>query len=190
MPVRATVGFGLFTTKVSVVVPFNGIVAAPKDFVTVGGEVTVRVAVEVLPVPLSLAVTVTLFTFEPPVVGVTFTLNVHEAALARVAPDKLTEPEPAAAVIVPPPQVPVRPLGVETIRPAGKLSVNAMPVSDTVLAAGLVMVKLNALVPFNGTAAGLNDFVICGGVATLKLAEAVLPVPPLVEVTAPVVFVN
>lgn len=188
MPVRATVGFGLVTTNVSVVTPFNGIVAAPNAFVTVGGEVTVRVAVEVLPVPLSLAVTVTLLTFDPPVVGVTFTLKVHEAELARVAPDKLTEPEPAAAVMVPPPQVPVSPLGVETTRPAGRESVNATPVNELPVF-GLLMVKLSVLVPFNGTAVGLNDFVICGACATLKLAEAVLPVPPFVEVTAPVVFV-
>ena len=34
-----------------------------------------------------------------------------------------------------------------------------------------------------------NALVIDGGVATVKLAEAVLPVPPLVEVTFPVVLV-
>ena len=152
---------GFVTVKVSVVVPFSGIVAAPNALVSVGGAVTVRVAVEVLPAPLSVAVTVTLLTFEPPVVGVTCTLKVQEAEAARVAPDRLTEDEPAAAVIVPPPQVPVRPFGVETTRPAGNVSVNATPVSE-LPAFGLLMVKLSVLVPFNATAAGVNDFVICG----------------------------
>jgi hypothetical protein len=69
------------------------------------------------------------------------------------------------------------------------VSVKATPVSELPVF-GLLMVKLNALVPFNGTAVGLNDLVMAGAWATLKLAEAVLPVPPFVEVTAPVVFVN
>jgi hypothetical protein len=160
MPVNATVAFGLVTVKVSVVVPFSGMLAAPNALVNVGGAVTVRVAVEVLPVPLSLDVTVTLLTFAPPVVGVTFTLKVHDAEAARVAPDRLTVDEPAAAVMVPPPHEPVRPFGVETTRPAGNESVNATPVSELPVF-GLLMVKLSALVPFNGTAFGLNDFVIC-----------------------------
>lgn len=189
MPVNATVAFGLVTVKVRVVVPFSGIVAAPNALVKIGGAVTVRVAVEVLPAPLSLAVTVTLLTFDPPVVGVTFTLKVHDAEAARVAPERLTVDEPAAAVMVPPPHEPVRPLGVETTRPAGNVSVKATPVSELPVF-GLLIVKLNALVPFNGTALGLNDLVMAGAWATLKLAEAVLPVPPFVEVTAPVVFVN
>jgi len=36
---------------------------------------------------------------------------------------------------------------------------------------------------------GLKDLVMLGGLATVRLALAVLPVPPLVEVTAPVVLV-
>lgn len=161
IPVRATVPLGLVTVKVSVVVPFSGMLAAPNALVSVGGAVTVRVALEVLPAPLSVAVTVTLLFFTPPVVGVTFTLKVQEAEAARVAPDRLTEDEPAAAVMVPPPHEPVRPFGVETTRPAGNESVNATPVSELPVF-GLLMVKLSALVPFNATAAGLNDFVICG----------------------------
>jgi len=122
------------------------------------------------------------------VVPVTFTLKVQEAVLARVAPERLTLPEPATAVIVPPPQEPVRPFGVETTRPAGRLSVNAMPVSEVVVF-GLLMVKLSEVLPFTGMEAAPNDLVIVGGVATLRFAVAVLPVPPLVEVTLPVVLV-
>src|SRR5438270_637211 len=106
--------------------------------------------------------------------------KVHEELAATVEPERVTVPVPAVAVIVPPPQLPESPLGVATTSPAGKLSVNATPVSETVLLIGLVMAKVNDVEPFNGTVAGPNDFVMAGGVATLRLAEAVLPVPPFV----------
>lgn len=51
------------------------------------------------------------------------------------------------------------------------------------------MVNVSEVVPFKGICAAPNALVIDGGVATVKLAEAVLPVPPFVEVTAPVVLV-
>ena len=109
--------------------------------------------------------------------------------LARVAPERLTLPEPATAVIVPPPQVPVRPFGVATTRPAGRVSVNATPVSE-IVGVRIVDGKASArCVPFSGMLAAPNDLVIVGGVATVRFAVAVLPVPPLVEVTLPVVLV-
>jgi hypothetical protein len=92
-------------------------------------------------------------------------------------------------VIVPPPQFPLSPFGVATTRPEGKLSVNATPVSEPALAIGLVIVKLSEVEPFRGIVAAPNDFAIVGGDATLRLAVAVLPVPPFVELTALVVFV-
>ncbi|HLW12026.1 MAG TPA: hypothetical protein VKU81_04955, partial [Casimicrobiaceae bacterium] len=72
------------------------------------------------PEPPSTEVTapVVLF-FVPAVVPVTLTLKVHDAVPARVAPVKLTLPDPAIAVILPPPQLPVSAFGVETMRPAG-----------------------------------------------------------------------
>jgi hypothetical protein len=185
----SAVVLGFVTVKVSEVVPPSGMVAAPNAFASVGEAVTVRVALEVLPAPLSLEDTVTLLFFTPPVVAVTLTLKVQEAEAARVAPDRLTVPEPAAAVMVPPPHVPVRALGAETTRPAGNESVKATPVNER-LVFGLLMVKLRVLFPFTATATGLNVFVICGAWATLKFAEAVLPVPPLVDVTLPVVLVK
>src|SRR5579885_3616372 len=51
------------------------------------------------------------------------------------------------------------------------------------------MANVRDVVPFSGIAAAPNAFVIEGGEATVKLAVAVLPVPPFVEVTLPVVFV-
>ena len=113
--------------------PFSGMLAAPKALMITGGEVTVMEALDVLPGPLSVAVTVTELFFTPPVVPVTFTLKVQEVVLARVAPERLTLPEPATAVMVPPPQEPVRPFGVETTRPAGRVSLKPTPVRAVVV---------------------------------------------------------
>jgi hypothetical protein len=68
------------------------------------------------------------------------------------------------------------------------LSVKAIPVSAK-LVFGLVMVNVREVVPFNGICAAPKALVMDGGVATVKLAVAVLPVPPFVEVTFPVVLV-
>src|SRR5229473_700958 len=126
--------------------------------------------------------------FTPGVVPVTSTENVQLALDASVPPLKLIEPAPATAVIVPAPHEPVT-FGVDaTTRPAGRLSVNATPVSATFVF-GLVMLKLNVLFAFCGICVGLNDFVMVGGAATVRLEVAVLPVPPLVEDTAPDVLV-
>ena len=187
-PVSAVVVLLFWIVKVRLVEPFSGMLAAPNALMITGGEVTVMEALDVLPGPLSVAVTVTELFFTPPVVPVTFTLKVQEVVLARVAPERLTLPEPATAVIVPPPQEPVRPFGVETTRPAGRVSVNATPVSEIVVF-GLLMVKLSEVLPFTGMEAAPNDLVIVGGVATFRFAVAVFPVPPLVEVTLPVVLV-
>jgi hypothetical protein len=63
--------------------------------------------------------------------------------------------DPAAAVIVPPPQLPVNPLGDATCSPAGRVSLNPIPVSDCV-AFGLLTVKVNEVVPCSGKAAKPN----------------------------------
>jgi hypothetical protein len=99
--------------------------------------------------------------------------------------DKLIEPKPATAVVVPP-QVLLAPFGVATSNPAGKLSVKAMPVRLVVL--GFVMVKVRLVLVFRLIWAAPNAFEIVGGASTIMLAEAVLPVPPLVELTALVVL--
>jgi hypothetical protein len=92
----------------------------------------------------------------------TFTAKLHAALAASVAPDKLTLAEPAAAVIVPPLQLPVRPFGVVTTNPAGSVSVNPMPVRE-VAALGLAKWNVSVVVPFNATLAAPNDFEIVGG---------------------------
>src|SRR5437762_10007464 len=186
-PFSVVVVLLFWMVNVNEVEPFNGIEAAPKALMITGGATTAILALAVLPVPPSVEVTCTLLFFTPAVVPCTFTETVHETLVARVPADRLTEPEPATAVAVPP-QVLLRPFGVATTRPAGKLSVKATPVRAT-LVFGLVMLHVSDVVPFNGICAAPNALLIDGGEATVRFALAVLPVPPLVEVTFPVVLV-
>jgi hypothetical protein len=189
IPVSGTDAFGLVTVKVNDVEPFNGTDAAPNALLKVGGATTVMEEVEVFPVPPSVEVTVTLLLFTPAVVPVTFTLKVHCVLVARLAPLRAMEPAPETAVIVPPPQEPVSPLGLATVRPAGRVSVNPTP-PKVMLPGGLAIVNVSEVDPPTGMVAAPKPLVMLGGDATVRLAVAVAPVPPLVEVTLPVVFVN
>src|ERR1041384_2179987 len=94
----------------------------------------------------------------------TSTENVHDEFAAIVPPDSVTEPLPAVAVIVPPPQEPIRLFGVATNRFAGKLSVNATP--EIALAAGLLIVKVSVDFSPMKTFVGLNDLAIVGCAST------------------------
>ena len=189
-PVRSplTAVFGLLMVKVTVVVPFSGMLPAPNALAMVAGATTVMEAFEVLPVPPSVEVTCTLLFLTPAVVPCTLTETVQLALAAIVPALSVIEPEPAVAVTEPL-QVLLSPFGVATTRPAGRLSVKATPLNATPVL-GLVMVKVSDVVPFSGMLAAPNAFAIDGGEATVKFAVAVLPVPPLVELTAPVVLVN
>src|SRR5260370_2381889 len=169
---------GLLIVKVNVTDWFTATVAAPKDLVMLGGATTVRFAVLLVPpVPPSVEVTALVVLLFALAVGpVTFTENVHPVLAASVAPDKFTEPDPCAAVIVPPPHEPVRPLGVATIRPACSVSVNPIPLRE-MLALGLLIVKLIEVGPFCGMVASPNALLILSGPTTVTLAAAVPPVP-------------
>src|SRR5262249_39838030 len=100
---------------------------------------------------------------------------------------RVITPDPAVAV-TDPPQVLLSPLGVPTTKPEGRLSVKSSPVSPVKLF-GLLILNVSVVVPFNGMLAAPNSFVIVGGLATVRLAEEVLPLPPSVDVIADVVFV-
>src|SRR5260370_31778404 len=187
----AAVVFGLVMVNVTVVVPFKGMLGSKKALPILGGAVTVMLAFEVFPVPPSVEVTCTLLFLTPVVVPVTLTEKVQEDPAAgdavSVPLERLTLPLPDTAVIVPLPQVPVM-LGVaETTKPAGRLSIKATPLNAT-LVFGLLTVKLNVLPALSTIMIGLKDLVMAGADATVRLAVAVLPVPPLVELTAPVVL--
>jgi hypothetical protein len=176
--------------KVSEVVPFSGMLTAPKALVICGGEATVRFAEAVLPVPPFVDVTLPVVLVNwPEAAPVTLTTMVHGWAVVTAPPDKLMLAEPATAVTVAAPQLLVAsPFGVLTISPVGSASVNATPVNATVFAAGLVIVKVNEVVAFSAMLAGLKTLAMVGGATTGMLAEAVPPVPPSVEVTLPVVL--
>src|SRR5579864_3979677 len=163
--------------------------AAPNALVMVGGEATVRFADAVFPVPPLVELTAPeVFVYWPDVVPVTFTTTVQDVFTAMLPPVRLMLVDPAIAVAVPP-QVLLNPFGVETTNPVGSVSVNATPASATVLAAGLVMVKVSVVVPFNGIDAAPKALAIEGGATTARTAVLlVAPVPPSVEVIAPVVL--
>jgi hypothetical protein len=96
--------------------------------------------------------------------------------------------DPVGAEMFPAPHAPARLFGVDTTNPEGKLSTNATPVR-LVAVFGLVIVKLSAVDAPRAIVDAPNAFVMAGGLATIRFADAVLPVPPLVELTVPVIFV-
>jgi hypothetical protein len=174
---------GLATTKANVLVPFSPIVVGPKALVIVGGPMTVKLAVAltvVVPVCVDV-IELTVFVSVPATVPVTLTVTTQLLLLAIVPADSETLLEPAVAAGVPP-QVFVSPGVVATTRFAGKLSVKATPVR--VLAAGLVRVKVSETGTFAGVVGAPNALVsVGGGVAAIRIADVVFPVPPLVELT-------
>src|SRR5713226_9079801 len=138
-----------------------------------------RVAVLlVAPVPPLVELTVpVVLLLVPEVVGVTSTLTAHELMAVL----------PAAAVNVPP-QLSLALGTAATCRPVGKLSVTATPLK-AVPVFGLVMVKVRVEVPPTEVVVGEKALLILGGATTVRPADAVLPVPPLLEVTLPLVLV-
>jgi hypothetical protein len=118
-----------------------------------GVEATIRLADAVAPFPASLDVTaLVVFFCVPEAVPVTLIVNVHDALAARLAPERLTLPDPAAAVIVPPPQFPVKPLGEATLCPDGKVSVKPIPLRAK-FELGFDRLNVRVVVPFKATLA-------------------------------------
>src|SRR5215831_20223166 len=70
--------FGLLMVKVTVVVPFSGMLPAPNAFAIVGGATTVIEALAVALFPPSVELTCTLLFLSPAVVPVTLTVTAHE----------------------------------------------------------------------------------------------------------------
>src|SRR5215472_7592718 len=162
-PASATVlAAGFVTVKLNDVVPFTGMFAAPKDSPSDGGATTIRLAEAVLPVPAFVEVTAVLvFVKLPALLPVKLTESVQLLPAAIVPPLRVRAPVAAGAVAVPP-QLFVSPLGVEIASPAGSVSLKPTPVSDTVFAAGLVIVKASETVPFNGVLGAPNDSAMVG----------------------------
>jgi hypothetical protein len=102
------------------------------------------------------------------------TTTLQEAPAASVAPNKLTEDEPLAAVAAPP-QVLLNPLGVATISPRGRLSVKAIPVNLRTML-GLVIVNDNVVVALSAMLAAPKDFTMPGGSALgVAMPKGLLP---------------
>jgi hypothetical protein len=194
-PFKVVVGFGFAIVNVSTLVPPSGIVAASNPFEIEGGPITVNVAVLlVAPGPLSFELIAPVVFGQTPVAEpVTVTLNdspeppdcLHVAPAASVTPVSVMV-LPPLVVTVPPPQAAKLPLA--TVRPAGRISVKLIPVRVND-AFGLVIVNDRLVVVPSNTLEAPNAFVIVGAAATVNVAVLlVVPVPPLVELTAPVVL--
>src|SRR6266404_8640124 len=109
------------------------------------------------------------------------TVTVHDAFVAIEPPVREMAVEPATAAGVPP-QVLLSPLGVATTSPVGSVSLNATPASETVFAAGLVIVKVSDVVAFSPIPVAPKAFMMDGGATTASVAVLlVAPVPPSVE---------
>jgi len=185
---EAVFAAGLVMVNVSDVVAFSAMLLGLNTLAIDGGATTLIEAEAVPPVPPSVEVTALVVLFcVPAAIPVTLTENVQLALAARVAPLRLMVFVPWVAVIVPPPQEPVRPFGVETTRPAGSVSLKATPVNAVVLF-GLLTVKLKLVEPFSGMLAAPNVLVRVGAATTVIEAFEVLPVPPSVEVTVTELF--
>src|SRR5450755_2442110 len=142
-----------------------------------GGDALTRIVADaMLPLPPSRELTASVVLFcVPAAVAVTLTLNAHVAPGASVAPDSVTAPDPGVATMPPPPQLPVRPLGVATTRPPGSASLKPTPVNVVVLF-GLVIVKLSDVDSPTIIVTAPNDLAMFGGAvlaATVMLALAV-----------------
>jgi hypothetical protein len=160
-----------------------------KALAMLGGASTVNVSLPVFPVPPLVEVTLpVVLTLAPAVVAVTAREAVQVPLAAMVPPEKLNEVLPAAGAKVGEPQPLVLAFGVAaTCRPAGNESLKVMPVS-AVPAFGLAIVKVNVLTAPTAIGFGAKDLAMFGGASTVNVSVPVLPVPPLVEVTFPVVF--
>ena len=177
--------------KVSVLIPPTAIGFGENALAMLGGATatTDKVSVPVLPVPPLVEVTLpVVLTLALPVVAVTATVTVQVPLAAMVPPEKLTEVLPAAGAKVGEPQPVVVAFGVAaTSIPAGNVSVKATPVR-VVPVLEFVIVKVSVLTPPTAIGFGENALAMLGGATTDKVSVPVLPVPPLVEVTLPVVF--
>ena len=131
-----------------------------------GGSATARLAMDVLPVPPLVELTVTELFCTPAATPVTVVEKVHDPLAAKAAPVKVTLlPE----AVITPPHVPVTPFAVS---PEGNVSVKVMPVK-VIVAFELLIVKLRLVVPFSGMLEAPKVLVIEGGPTTVTSSGCV-----------------
>jgi hypothetical protein len=156
----------------------------PKAMAIVGGSTTSIFAVAVFPLPASDEVTGEVVSdCVPAEMPVSLTLKVQDPKPARLASLRLIEVDPAVAMMVPPPQVPDNPLGVETARPLGRESVKPTPVR-LVVGFGFIMLKASVVMPLRGTVDPLNQALIRGGDVTSGDTRGTWDVMSLIEPSA------
>lgn len=132
------------------------------------------------PVPLAESAEVTeltVFFWLPRAVPVTFTENVQDAPAFSCAPLSEMLFDPAAAVIVPPPQLPFRPFGLDTARPAGRPSENPIPLSDA-LEFGFASLNVSEVEAFRERVGAPNEIAIVGAVLAGGGGGPPLELPP------------
>lgn len=182
------VAFGLARVKVREVEAPAGRPTTPKTLLRTGGNKTLTDAFAVFPVPPLAETTVTELFWTPATVPVTLTENEQDAPELNAAPLRETTPVPEVAVIVPEPHDPVSPFGLDTVNPAGRVSVNPIPVRINA-EFGLDMEKLRVVVEPSAIKAVPKLLVITGGAPTVKVAVAVFPISALgLEVTVTELF--
>lgn len=125
----------------------------------------------------------------PAAVPLTFTENVHEPLPASEPPERLMTFVFCVAEIVPVPQLPVKPLGVEIIKPGGSVLLNPTPVSAVEF--GLLSMNVSEVEPLSGMLAAPNASAMAGApiklaitlfgafIVIVVLAEVGLATPPL-----------
>ena len=128
-PVRAAELFGLVIVKVSRAAWLTPLVAGENALLIAGGNTTVIGAVfEVVPVPPGPVEVITPVVLLPVAVAVTTTVTRQVLPIeARLPPEKLIEVAFATGAKVPP-HVLVVVTGLDTLMPAGKVSLNAIAV--------------------------------------------------------------
>lgn len=169
---------------------FSATIAVEGETLNVGADVTVTLAEAVFPVPPLIELTAPVVLVKvPPDVPVTFnvTAQLPPAAIEPPLSEMLVLPATAVAV---PAQLFVNAGVVATTRPEGRLSENAKPDSATVFTAGLVIVNVRLVLAFSAMLETPKASAMTGGATTAMLAEELLPVPPSVEETLPVVLVE
>jgi hypothetical protein len=192
------VGFERAKVRVLVFVPEVRLMVAGEKLLVIWGamDMTSRLAMADSPEPPLEDVTLpVVLTLEPELVALTSTFTV-QMLFARIKPfENVIEVAPEVGAKVGVPQAVALALGtVATSRPVGRESLNATPASrESEL--GLPRVIVSVLVWFVLIETGENALLMEGGLTaadeyrTVIFAAAVLPLPPLVEVTAPLVLV-
>src|SRR5262249_61326446 len=157
--------------------------------VIAGAWFTLMLAAAVVPVPPLVALTAPLVLFlTPPLVPVTVTWKEQLLLAAMLPPVRLMTPVAAVVVTVLPLPQALAIVPSATPRPLGRVSLTLTPVSPTVVFE-LVRVKVSVVVLPTRIEAAPNALAMLGGATTVRLAMAFVPVPPLAELTLPVVFV-